>query len=200
MIGKRAKILSPDHVEDLLVFAKQTRNPIRNQALVLLSVKADLRAGEIANLTWPMVAEASGEVGMSMELQDNAAKKGSGRVIPIHPELRAALVKLARLGPRPSGPVIRSERGGPMTPVSIVCWFAKAFKTIDLNGCSSHSGRRTWRIRRRDPANVWPSCRRSSAAGRCSVLSPLSAHEMPMKYVNKSGQKGKIEAEYYGNH
>jgi hypothetical protein len=25
MIGKRAKILSPDHVEDLLVFARQTR-------------------------------------------------------------------------------------------------------------------------------------------------------------------------------
>jgi integrase len=144
MIGKRAKILSTDHVEDLLVFAHQTRHPIRNQALVLLSVKAGLRAAEIANLTWPMVVEPSGEVGMSMELQDNAAKKGSGRVIPIHPELRAALVKLARLGPGPSGPVIRSERGGPMTPVSIVCWFAKAFKTIGLNGCSSHSGRRTF--------------------------------------------------------
>jgi hypothetical protein len=37
MVGKRAKILSPDHVEDLLVFAAQTRQPIRNQVLVLLS-------------------------------------------------------------------------------------------------------------------------------------------------------------------
>jgi integrase len=144
MIGKRAKILSTDHVEDLLVFAHQTRHPIRNQALVLLSVKAGLRAGEIAKLTWPMLAEPTGEVGWSIELQDRIAKKGSGRVIPIHPELRAALVKQARLGPGPSGPVIRSERGGPMTPVSIVCWFAKAFKTIGLNGCSSHSGRRTF--------------------------------------------------------
>jgi hypothetical protein len=43
MVGKRAKILSPDHVEDLLVFARQTRHPIRNQVLVLLSVKAGLR-------------------------------------------------------------------------------------------------------------------------------------------------------------
>ena len=40
MIGKRAKILSSDQVEDLLVFARQTRHPIRNQVLVLLSVKA----------------------------------------------------------------------------------------------------------------------------------------------------------------
>lgn len=95
MIGKRAKILSPDHVEDLLAFARQTRHPIRNQTLVLLSVKAGLGAGEIANLTWPMVIEPTGEVGISMELQDRVAKKGSGRVIPIHRDLQTALVKLA---------------------------------------------------------------------------------------------------------
>jgi integrase len=144
MVGKRAKILSPDHVEDLLVFARQTRHPIRNQVLVLVSVKAGLRASEIANLTWPTLIEPTGEIGTSLELQDRAAKKGSGRVIPIHPELRAALVKLARLAPVSEGPVIRSERGGPMTPVSIVCWFANAYRAIGLQGCSSHSGRRTF--------------------------------------------------------
>jgi integrase len=31
-----------------------------------------------------------------------------------------------------------------MTPVGIVCWFAKAYRTIGLEGCSSHSGRRTF--------------------------------------------------------
>ena len=144
MIGKRAKILSPDHVEDLLVFARQTRHPIRNQVLVLLSVKAGLRAGEIANLTWPMLAEPTGQVGMSLELQDCVAKKGSGRVIPIHPDLHAALVKLAPSTPILDSPVIQSERGGPMTPISVVCWFAKAYQTIGLEGCSSHSGRRTF--------------------------------------------------------
>ena len=144
MIGKRAKILSTDHVEDLLVFARQSRHPIRNQALVLLSVKAGLRAGEIAKLTWPMLAAATEEVGLSIELQDRIAKKGSGRVIPIHPELHAALVKLLRLSRGPIGPVIRSERGGPMTPVSIVCWFARAYRALGLEGCSSHSGRRTF--------------------------------------------------------
>jgi integrase len=144
MVGKRAKILSSDHVEDLLVFSAQTRAPIRNQVLVLLSVKAGLRAAEIANLTWPMVVEPSAEIGTSLELQDRIAKKGSGRVIPIHPDLRTALITLARLTVVLDGPVIRSERGGPMTPVSIVCWFAKAYRAIGLEGCSSHSGRRTF--------------------------------------------------------
>ena len=31
-----------------------------------------------------------------------------------------------------------------MSPVRIVCWFAKAFRIIGLEGCSSHSGRRTF--------------------------------------------------------
>ena len=144
MVGKRAKILSLDHVEDLLVFAAQTRHPLRNQVLVLLSVKAGLRAAEIANLTWPMVVGPTGEVGTCLELHDRIAKKGSGRVIPIHPDLHSALVKLARPATALDGPVIRSERGGPMSPVSIVCWFAKAFRIIGLEGCSSHSGRRTF--------------------------------------------------------
>jgi integrase len=144
MIGKRAKILSTKRVEDLLVFARQTRHPVRNEVLVLLSVKAGLRAGEIANLTWSMLVEPAGEIGRSVELQDRAAKKGSGRVIPIHPDLHAALVSLTRLTLILDGPVIQSERGGPMTPVSIVCWFRKAFRAVGLEGCSSHSGRRTF--------------------------------------------------------
>ena len=42
------------------------------------------------------------------------------------------------------GAVIASERGGPMPPIAIVCWFAKAYRAIGLTGCSSHSGRRTF--------------------------------------------------------
>ena len=104
MIGKRAKILSAKNVEDLLVFARQTRHPIRNEVLVLLSVKAGLRAGEIANLTWSMLVEPSGEIGRSLELQDRAAKNGSGRVIPVHPDLHAGLVNLTAVNSRPGWP------------------------------------------------------------------------------------------------
>ena len=90
------------------------------------------------------VAGPTGEVSRSIELQDRIAKKESGRVIPVHPELQAALVELSQFRLGLNGPVIRSERGGPMTPVSIVCWFANAYRTIGLEGCSSHSGRRTF--------------------------------------------------------
>jgi integrase/recombinase XerD len=143
MSGKQAKILSDQQIKSLLVFASASRYPRRNSLIVLLSVKAGLRAGEIANLTWDMVLGPSGEVGLVIELRDCAAKKNSGRLIPIHPSLRNALIAWRKMSSQP-GPVIRSERGGQMTPVSIVNWFAIAYRAVGLNGCSSHSGRRTF--------------------------------------------------------
>ena len=78
MAGKQAKILSDDQVERLLSFASTTRNPLCNRVLVLLSLKAGLRTGEIANLTWPMVLGPEGGIAPVVELRDHAAKKGSG--------------------------------------------------------------------------------------------------------------------------
>jgi integrase len=143
MPGKQAKILSDQHIEDLLFFADNTRQPDRNRVIVLLSMKAGLRAAEIANLTWHMVVGPTGQIGTAIELHDDAAKMGSGRTIPVHMQLRDALVLLRREEPA-SGSVIRSERGGQMTPLSIVVWFARAYEALGLDGCSSHSGRRTF--------------------------------------------------------
>src|ERR1700710_621211 len=103
MACKQAKILSADHIGDLLFFAERSRHPDRNRLIVLLSVKAGLRAAEIAKLTWEMVLGAGGEIGTVLELQDHAAKKGSGRSIPLHMELRQALMAVRQsskeLGP-----------------------------------------------------------------------------------------------------
>ena len=77
MIGKRAKILNPVHLEDLLFFADHTRYPVRNRVIVLLSVKAGLRAAEIAHLIWEMVVDPSGDIATTLELQDRVAKKAA---------------------------------------------------------------------------------------------------------------------------
>jgi integrase len=143
MAGKQAKTLSAEHIDDLLFFAERSRHPLRNRLIVLLSVKAGLRAAEIAKLTWAMLLDPSGEVGSTLEVRDEIAKKRSGRSIPIHPELRQALVEARQLSGG-QGPLIRSERGGAMTPMSIVVWFSRAYDELGFEGCSSHSGRRTF--------------------------------------------------------
>jgi integrase len=143
MAGKQAKILSEDDLQDLLFYAAATRDPIRNRVIVLLSAKAGLRAGEVAKLTWDMVVEPNGAIGTVIELRDHAAKKRSGRLIPLHADLRDALLSWRSMTGG-TGPVVLSERGRAMTPLSVVIWFARAYRAIGLEGCSSHSGRRTF--------------------------------------------------------
>jgi integrase/recombinase XerD len=143
MAGKQAKILSRGQERRALRQVATSRNPERDRVILLLSTKAGLRAGEIAKLTWPMVLTPSGAVGDRIELHDLAAKKRSGRTIPMHPALRRALVTL-RQGQVPGPFVIRSERGAGMRPSSVVNWFATLYQALGLEGCSSHSGRRTF--------------------------------------------------------
>jgi integrase len=143
MSGKQAKILAANQIHDLLLYAGTTRYPIRDRVIVLLSVKAGLRAAEIANLTWDMVLDPEGNVCTSLELRDSAAKMGHGRIIPLHADLRNALTALNRKA-NCKQPVVLSERGNEMKARSIVIWFGRAYRAIGLDGCSSHSGRRTF--------------------------------------------------------
>jgi integrase len=129
MPGKQAKILSEDDLQDLLVYVSASRNSIRNRVIVLLSAKAGLRAGEIANLTWDMILDPTGAIGRVLELRDHAAKKRSGRLIPLHKDLRDALMSWRGVTTG-TGPVVLSERGCAMTPLSIVVWFARAYRAI----------------------------------------------------------------------
>jgi integrase len=113
--------------------------------MILLSVKAGLRAGEIAALTWAMVTDSSGHIGRMIELPGACAKYGSGRRIPLHDELRRVLGILRKECSEANGPVINSERAGKrMTAKSVVNWFHHMYCELGLEGCSSHSGRRTF--------------------------------------------------------
>ena len=80
---------------------------------MLLSFKARLRAKEIAELTWSMVTDASGEIADVIALTNSASNgKNGGREIPMHPELRSALVALQAVRgekARPDWPVIYSD-------------------------------------------------------------------------------------------
>jgi integrase len=91
-----------------------------------------------------MVVDPTGEIATTLELWDSVAKKRSGRIIPLHAVLRDALIDLRGVTGQGTGTVIQSERSGPMRPIAIVAWFARAYRAIGLTGCSSHSGRRTF--------------------------------------------------------
>jgi integrase len=102
-----------------------------------------LPACEIANLDWSMALDARGKVADAISIRDAIAKKRSGRRVPVHADLRRALRALLSENEQ-SGPVIRSARGAHLRPSSVVNWFALLFGALGYEGCSSHSGRRTF--------------------------------------------------------
>ena len=143
MTGRQAKLISSSMQRRLLAAARRSATPERNAVIVLLSTKAGLRAGEIAGLDWSMVLDPRGKVANSIAVEARIAKRGSGRRIPMHPDLKAALLKLASMT-ETHGPVVRSKRGGAMRANSIVNWFVKIYAELGYAGCSSHSGRRSF--------------------------------------------------------
>ena len=143
--GKQAKTLSKGQIEATLGYLAKTRYPIRNRVIFLLSIKAGLRAKEIALLTWEMITDASGEIGKAIHLQDKASKGRSGRVIPLNQELRSTLGDWQRaIRSTPSTFVISTERSKQTSAQGIVNLFARWYHELGFHGCSSHSGRRTF--------------------------------------------------------
>jgi integrase/recombinase XerC len=141
---KRAKLVPPPAQIALIEHVSFKRRGERNRVMVCLSLKAGLRACEISGLDWVMVLDARGKVAESIEVGSHIAKLGSGRRIPCHRDLRTALKALHLQQGRPSqGPVCVSERGGAMTAGAVSNWFALQYRELGLEGCSSHSGRRT---------------------------------------------------------
>ena len=140
-----ARVLEGADVRRLIRHVGSHRHATRNRVMVLLSFKAGLRACEIAGLEWSMVLKPGGGVSHLMYVSGAITKNGNARCIPIHPDLKAALVRLRREGDHPlDGPVILSERSAAMTARSIVNWFRATYAELNMPGCSSHSGRRTF--------------------------------------------------------
>lgn len=92
-----------------------------------------------------MLLSASGRMSELIHVSGTIAKNGTSRGVPLNPDLKLALSRLRTESGNPrDGPVIRSERGSHMTARSVVNWFRATYAELGFDGCSSHSGRRTF--------------------------------------------------------
>lgn len=148
-LSKQAKTLNQKQIKFVLEYLRNGRNALRNQVVFLLSVKAGLRAKEIANLKWEMVMNSDGSLSNEIGLVNVASKGISGRKIPINKILKSKLAELFVAADYVSSEtsnsfVIRTERSNGTSPQVIVNMFSKWYNDLGLVGCSSHSGRRTF--------------------------------------------------------
>ncbi len=145
-LSKQAKTLTKAQQEAVLAYLTSTRHPERDRVIFLLSVKAGLRAKEIAALQWSMLTDAEGRLSDAISLPNSASKGRSGRVIPLNKELKAALERwyaMCRQDRRPSAFVVTTERSPRTSSYAVVNKFAGWYRALGFQGASSHSGRRT---------------------------------------------------------
>ena len=146
-LGKQAKLLTARQETVVLNHLGTTRHPARDRVIFLLSFKAGLRAKEISAIRWSMVSDPHGDIADEIALEDKASKGRGGRRVPMHKAVREALTTLQVVcgtKAKPDASVIYSERGSGMSAASVVNWFSRLYATLGMQGCSSHSGRRTF--------------------------------------------------------
>ena len=145
--GKQAKTITKTQEKLILKHLESSRYPERDKVAFLLSVKAGLRVGEIAALTWSSVTDGEGNITDEINITNQISKgKRSGRSVPMNKELQRALIALqANRGSfaTPESKIIYSERGGGFSANSLAQWFSRKYRKIGFEGVSSHSGRRT---------------------------------------------------------
>src|SRR5215467_2236283 len=137
--GKQAKILTEAQARAVLRHLEHHgRYPDRDRVMVLLSLKAGLRAKEIAGLTWGMVTDANGDLGDAIALPNSASKgKGGGRTIPLNAELREALARLKQIRNEEATadrPVIHSERRKGYSAAAVAVWFHRLYSDLGFSG------------------------------------------------------------------
>src|SRR5207253_11078336 len=77
------------------------------------------------------------------------ASKGrpDGEPVPLHADRQAAVGTL-QTGrgdvAAPERPFLFPERGGGLSPARVRLWFHRLYTSLKMDGCSSHSGRRTF--------------------------------------------------------
>jgi integrase/recombinase XerD len=145
-LTKQAKILNPKLISTALSYLENTRHPIRNKLIFLLSAKGGMRAKEIACITWSMITGADGQLLNHFNLENTAAKGNSGRVIPVAKELKELLQTYRNISKHIDSHdrIIQTERSNRVLPQTIVNMFSSWYKDLGFDGCSSHSGRRTF--------------------------------------------------------
>lgn len=145
-LGKQAKIINEGQLLALERHVGDSRHAARNKVILLLSYKAGLRAKEIAGLTWGMLTDPNGALTGEIHLTNKASKGKSGRIIPCNPKLlnalKAYMAEIKHVNA--DNHVISTQKGRSTSSQFIINLFKSWYNELCFDGCSSHSGRRTF--------------------------------------------------------
>ena len=145
-LGKQAKILTKAQIDTLLLHVSNGRNPVRNRLIVLLSVKAGLRAKEIAALCVFDVLAPDGTIRSEFVLSPEQTKGTRARKVFVGSKLQRELAAYLRQVDTngTSAPLFLSQKGVRFSPNSMSQLITHIYQAAGIIGATSHSCRRSF--------------------------------------------------------
>jgi integrase/recombinase XerD len=145
---KQSPVLNETQVKKLLNSTKMTRHSERNRLIVVLSYYVGLRSCEISSLTVGDVLDGDGNVKETVILKSHQTKGNKSNSIYLSDFVRNEISKYfekhSELKKFRSFKLIRSQKGEGFSSMTIQHLFKNLYRSIGLDDCSSHSGRRTF--------------------------------------------------------
>lgn len=145
---KQSPVLTERQVKQLLSSTKMTRHSSRNRLIVVLSYYVGLRACEICSLTVGDVFDGEGNIKDTVILKSHQTKGNKSNSVylsdTVKDEIRKYFSEYSYLKTLKQSPLLQSQKGGGFTSQTLQNLFKNLYKSIGLNDCSSHSGRRSF--------------------------------------------------------
>ena len=145
---KQAMVLNEKQVKRILNISKMTKYGDRNRLVMVLSYYVGLRSCEICSLNVADVIDGDGNVKETVLLKSHQTKGNKCNSVYlsgfVRDEIGNYLSKYSRLKERTAERLIQSQKGGGFTSQTLQNLFKHLYRSVGLDDCSSHSGRRTF--------------------------------------------------------
>ena len=143
--GQAVTLNKADH-QAFIAYLDNSRHAARDKAIYLLTYRAGMRIGTVAQITLNDIIDTSGKLKTVVVLRKSITKGGKTVSAYLsHPELREALSAwIEERGTNCRETLFFSQKGAPFTPNTLSRVMLQHYKKAGLEGRSSHSGRRSF--------------------------------------------------------
>jgi integrase/recombinase XerD len=142
---KQARLLKKEEFKRVLAVIDAHKHSDRNRIIFYLSFYAGMRAIEIASLRICDVVDGNNTVKTEIVLEATMTKGSERQRVMVSKFLQKELQRFVGLHCATTAlnkPLLRSQKGGAFSPLTISQLFGRFFAKAGITGASSHSGRR----------------------------------------------------------
>lgn len=142
----QARVLNPQELRRVLDHVATRRHSARNRAMLLLTHYSGMRVAEVAALCINDVLNDSGTIKAEIRLMPDQTKGKHARTVYLNERMQKELaqyIKVLKIKDV-SKPLFYTQKKDGFSANSLTQYFFYLYRAVGLEGCSSHSGRRSF--------------------------------------------------------